>query len=98
MPNPKEYYTDPFLVNLWRDWYKPKVEDPKVQIEKLPPLGDSILRHLIEHYGAEVVAKAAQVFVEAEDKREVLRQAKEELERILGALKCEFTLFKNEEE
>ena len=60
----------------------PKKED-KPWIPKLPPLGQTILRHLIEHYGAPCVAKAAQVFVEASERQELIEQSKKELDAML---------------
>jgi hypothetical protein len=81
-------YKQQNMVSKWfKNFFDPEKTVMEEWVEKLPPLGDSILRLLIEAYGPLRVAKAARVFVDLEDRKKILKQSKEEIERILGALK-----------
>lgn len=53
----------------------------------LPPLGNALLTRLIEQYGEGRVAFAAQLFASKIERRAILKEAREEVERQLEVLK-----------
>lgn len=69
-------------------WFGVSKTDPEPWIPKLPSLGQTLLAYLVQHYGADMVAKAAHTFVEASKREEVLRQAKQEIDAMLEAVRA----------
>lgn len=55
-------------------------------IDNLPPLGNALLKMLVDHYGRKEVAKAAQIYLSSEEKAAVLARAGKELEQVMMCL------------
>lgn len=75
-------------INVNKRWYRTHKESLP-PLSGLPPLGNSILNLLVSYYGSKEVAKAAQMFVELEDREYVLMDAKKDIDKILDKIKRE---------
>ncbi len=86
MSNPKrippEYNNK--IPKWWKDFLSPK--EPEKWVNKLPPLGNALLKHIIDHYGAEKVCKATYVFIELDKRKILLEQAKTKIEDMLESI------------